>query len=87
MERKDGTGALFINDRRTNNNAPEYKGSIMINGVEYWLSAWLKQGQKGKYLSLAAQPKEQRDTVRIPKPPLNRVNVPQDLNDDLDIPF
>lgn len=36
------------------------KGSINIDGKEYWLSAWAKvHDTKGKWLSLSVEPKEQ----------------------------
>lgn len=51
-------GALFKNDKRERDNHPEYTGSINIEGQEYWLSAWVKDGQKGKFLSLSVRPKD-----------------------------
>lgn len=60
MTQYDNTnrGALFKNERKTSDNHPEYKGSINVNGVEFWLSAWIKDGAKGKFMSLSIQPKE-----------------------------
>ena len=52
-------GALFKNDRKEKESHPDYKGSINVDGVDYWLSAWLKEGQKGKFFSMSIQPKEQ----------------------------
>lgn len=51
-------GVLFRNDRRENDRQPTHTGHINIEGREYWLSAWVKEGQKGKYFSLSAKPKE-----------------------------
>lgn len=51
-------GALFKNDRRERDSHPEYNGSINIDGVEYWLSAWVKDGRKGKFFSLSVKAKE-----------------------------
>jgi hypothetical protein len=51
-------GVLFKNDRKERDNHPDYKGSAEVDGVEYWLSAWIKEGQKGKFMSLSFTPKE-----------------------------
>lgn len=56
----DNSGALFKNDRKEQPKHPDYNGSITIDGREYWLSAWIKEGQKGKFMSIAAKPKEER---------------------------
>jgi hypothetical protein len=66
-EQRDNSGSLFKNDKKTSDTHPDYRGTIMINGVEYWLSAWLKVGQSGiKFMSLSAQPKEARQEQSQP---------------------
>ena len=66
FEKKEGSGALFKNNDRQKDTHPEYRGDILINGEEYWLSAWVKEGKNGKFFSLAAKKKEERsgDTVK-----------------------
>lgn len=57
---KDNSGALFTNDKKERDNHPDFKGSAVINGVEYWLSAWKKKDKNGKtYLSTSYTQKEQ----------------------------
>lgn len=56
----DNSGILFKNDRKTESKHPDYNGSITVDGVEYWLSAWIKEGQKGKFMSLSVKPKEEK---------------------------
>jgi hypothetical protein len=50
-------GVLFKNDRKDTDNHPDYKGSININGEEFWLSSWIKEGKTGKFMSLSVTPK------------------------------
>lgn len=52
-------GVLFKNDRKETDSHPDYKGQCEIEGVEFWLSAWIKESpQKGKYMSLSFQAKD-----------------------------
>jgi len=59
------SGMLARNERRMNDRQPEYSGSINVDGVEYWISAWVKEGKPGgkmegkKFFSLALTPKDQ----------------------------
>ena len=50
---KEGSGSLFKNDRKTTDNHPDYTGSIMVNNKEHYLSAWVKEGTKGKFFSVS----------------------------------
>lgn len=79
-ELRDNSGSLFKNDRKTKDTQPSYKGTVMVGGVEYWISAWVKDGQKGKFFSLAFDVKEDRPVAD---------SAPATAADDLDdeIPF
>lgn len=79
-------GVLFKNDRKEKDTHPDYKGSCEINGVEMWLSAWLKEGQKGKFMSLSFQPKEQQAQTQHNEAKANAYQ-PQDDDFDSNIPF
>lgn len=46
-------GVLFKNDRKETDNHPDYTGRIDIDGTEYFLSAWIKDGRNGKFMSLS----------------------------------
>ena len=59
-EQRDNSGTLFKNDKREKDSHPHATGSAMIGGVEYWVSAWTKEGAKGKFQSLAFKPKQDR---------------------------
>lgn len=58
-EHKEGFGGLFKNDKKDSEKQPDYKGSIMLNGVVYELAGWKKEGAKGTFLSLkGGKPRE-----------------------------
>lgn len=74
------SGALFRNDRKETDKHPDYRGEINVDGVDYWISSWLKTSSKGtKFMSLAVTPKE--DKPAKPAPPSKQ------LDDDQEIPF
>jgi hypothetical protein len=62
----ENSGLLAKNDKQGNESRPDYRGSINVDGREYWLSAWIKQGRDGtklagqKYMSLSVKPKDEQ---------------------------
>lgn len=73
-EQKPDTGALFINDKREKDTQPNAKGSALIDGVEYWVSAWTNTSSKGtKYQSLKFERKSEKfdNTAELQSEALN----------------
>ena len=61
-EHKDGSGAMFKNDKGGNEARPDYRGDLMLGGTLHEVAGWIKDSAKGKFMSLSAKPKEARPT-------------------------
>ena len=83
---KNLTGSLFKNDRKNTENHPDYTGSIVVNGQEFWLSAWLKDRPSGgKYMSLALKEKDAPAQARQAPASKPAMSYAEELDDE--IPF
>ena len=63
-------GAIFKNDDKQQDNHPDYKGSLNVNGVDLWVSGWIKTSEKTgkKFMSLSVKPKEEKAVKQASKP-------------------
>jgi hypothetical protein len=64
MSDRDLVGTISRNKKREHDKQPEFRGSCVIDGVGYWIRGWVKEGQDGRFFSLAFSPKEQRSSAR-----------------------
>ena len=76
MEYDNTNSGVFFRerDKQGNEKRPDYTGKLNVEGKEYRLAGWIRQGAKGDFLSLK---------VSEPQPPKSRSS--QDFDDD--IPF
>jgi hypothetical protein len=59
-EHKPGTFSLFKNDKGDNEKRPDYTGDGMgLDGTPIKVSAWLKDGAKGKFMSCQIKRKDE----------------------------
>ena len=68
MSNYDNTnsGVLFKNDKKGNEKAPDYKGKINVNGKDYDLAGWLREGKTGNFLSVkVSEPYKKEETAIV----------------------
>lgn len=67
METKINQGAIFKNDKKTSDKAPEYKGKINVDGKEYSIALWVRDSQSGmKYFSVKIEEPYQKAEASVP---------------------
>jgi hypothetical protein len=88
-------GVLFKNDKGDNDKRPDYRGSCVIDNVDYNISGWIKASKKSgdKYMSLKIEAKGEGKLSRTGEPQRQPTKQPQqpvlteDNWDDPDMPF
>lgn len=83
-EPKDGSGALFKNDKGDNPARPDYRGDLMVGGVVYEVSGWIKPLPKDtsqRFMSLSAKPKQAQQYKPVQAKPVKSSGF-DDMDDD-----
>lgn len=56
-EQRNNSGVIFKNDKKGNENWPDYQGKAVVDGVEYYTSVWVKKSANGTiYMSQTFKP-------------------------------
>jgi hypothetical protein len=70
-EQKDNSGSMFINDKKTISNHPDYTGRIMVDGKMYYVSSWYKKPEgKKAFFSIALKPVDAAAAPAAPQAPV-----------------
>lgn len=81
MSNYDNTnrGAIFVNDKKqAGSNQPDRRGTINVDGVEYFIDGWLKtSGSGSKFMSLSVKRKDVQ-----PQQAAQQQYAPNDFGDD-----
>lgn len=78
---ENNSGTLGRNKKKTEPNHPDHTGTLKIDGVEYWINAWVKENKttKEKFFSLSVKEKQSGSGQR------SRPAASEEASDD--IPF
>ena len=78
-------GAIWKNRDKKEDKHPDFKGSLNVNGVEFWVSAWKRKESDPNNrpaLSFTIKPKDEKASASAPTPSRHHV-----IEDDDEIPF
>lgn len=91
---RDNSGALFKNENKATDKHPDYSGSCVIDGADFFFDAWLKTADSGrKWMSFSFKRKDKQASAEPQRPAARRSNAPGSARsygsagDDGDIPF
>lgn len=62
----ENRGSIWKNDKKETDKHPDFTGSLNVNGVDYWVSAWKRKegaNPKAPALSFTVKPKEEQQTI------------------------
>ena len=46
------TGVLFVNEKKTLDKHPDYRGQMEVDGRKFWIASWVRATGKGQVQSL-----------------------------------
>lgn len=83
MTQYDNTnrGQIWKNDDKQSDTHPDFKGSLNVNGTEFWVSAWKRKADanpKAPALSFSIKAKEDKPAAA----PAPAQAQPDDFDDD-----
>ncbi len=94
-QQRDNSGTLFKNQNKDTDKHPDYTGSALVDGVDYFMDAWINTAESGRqYMSFRFKAKDKQSATQPPRPsgkthgdrpggPKNRMN----RDESEDIPF
>lgn len=78
------SAALFPNDKKGNDKAPDYKGKGEVNGKEVELAAWVRKSEKGtNFLSIKFSEPYKKEGGYTAKPASKPSFPKKEVQDDL----
>lgn len=78
-------GILFTNNRKQKSSQPDFTGKLNVNGEDFEISGWNKQGKSGSFVSLSVKPPYQKAGTH--KGFDRQGDIPQRNDMDDEIPF
>lgn len=82
-EQRDNTGSLFKNTEKRNERGPDYSGTCLIEGVEFFFDGWIKKKEGGRpWMSFSFKRKDKQGQAPQRQPEQRRQEPRRDRDDD-----
>lgn len=83
MAQYDNTNTFTLNknDKGDNPRRPDYRGKLNVDGIEFTLSGWVREGVNGKFISGSVSIVEAKQEAKIEE------RKPAVEGADEDVPF
>lgn len=79
-------GSIWKNEKKEKDTHPDFTGSLNVNGVDYWVSAWKrKEGASAKAPALSFSVKPKDEQSKTPDRARQDARSRDDMQDD--VPF
>jgi hypothetical protein len=81
-------GSIWKNKKKEKDTHPDFTGSLDVDGVEYWVSAWKRKENakpEAPALTFSVKPKEAKAATPQRQQPAPRQTARDDLDDS--VPF
>lgn len=85
----ENRGAIWKNDRKETERHPDFKGSLNVEGVDFWVSAWKREpdaNPRAPALRFSVQRKDDQPAAQAQEPKAEPAPPAGDQFSD-DIPF
>lgn len=79
FELREGQMFIFSNKDKTKDNQPTHKGQTKIDGKEYWVSCWTKEGKNGRFFSCSLQEKDEAPATNVPTSNMSDGSLDEDI--------
>lgn len=70
---------LNKNDRKQQDSHADYQGKINVEGKDYWLNGWIKDGPNGKFISGTIKAIGEQQQKQAPARPSLRDEMSDDI--------
>ena len=82
---ENNRGAIWKNESKTEDKHPDFRGHSMVEGVEYWVSAWKRTSENPKAPALSFKFESKAEAMEKGKQKVMQVLSETEKDDD--IPF